>query len=252
MPARETTVPRLAWVAAAVAFLAMLALVSGIVTPPRSGPNCRQQCLSYPYADAGAYVPGDFIWMYPAFGLVLAFVMMIAGLHQRASRGSKTTTLFGLCLAGMAGTVLAADYFLQLVVVQASLVTGEAASMAPLSMYNSRGIFLALEDLGYLLMSVSFVFASAALSARRPLERTVRWLFLCSGALSVLAFVVCAGVYRADLQDHYEVIAIVINWLTLIVAGSLLTLVFGRDSPDQQLDRTPSSPDRTRQTLAMF
>jgi hypothetical protein len=102
-------------------------------------------------------------------------------------------------------------------------------------MYNSRGVFLALENLGYLLMSVSFMFASAALSARHPLERTVRWLFLCNGALSVLAFVVCAGVYRADLQDHYEVIGIVLNWLTLIVAGSLLTLVFGRDSYDRQL-----------------
>jgi hypothetical protein len=37
------------------------------------------------------------------------------------------------------------------------------------------------------------------------------------------------------LQDHYEVIGIVLNWLTLIVAGSLLTVVFGRDSHDQQL-----------------
>jgi hypothetical protein len=231
---RETPVPRIAWVAAAAALLAMLALLAGIATPPRSGPNCQEHCLSYPYAEAGAYVPGDFIWMYPAFGMVLAFVMMIAGLHQRASSASKTTTLFGVCFAGMAGTVLAVDYFLQLVVVQGSLVTGEPESVAPLSMYNSRGVFLALEDLGYLLMSITFMFASAALSAHNPLERTVRWLFLCSGALSVLAFVVCAGVYRADLQDHYEVIGIVLNWLTLIVAGALLTLVFARDSYHQQ------------------
>lgn len=61
------------------------------------------------------------------------------------------------------------------------------------------------------------------------MERTVRWLCLGNGALSLLAFVVCAGIYRADLQDHYDGIGIVLNWLTLIVAGSLLMMVFRRD-----------------------
>jgi hypothetical protein len=158
LPPWQSPVPQTPWVPAAAALLALLALVAGIATPPRAGPNCQEQCLSYPYADAVAYVPGDFIWMYPAFGMVLAFVMLIAALHQRSGSASKTTSLFGVCFAVMAGTVLAGDYFLQLVVIQASLVTGEAASVAPLSMYNSPGIFLALGDLGYLLMSGSFMF----------------------------------------------------------------------------------------------
>jgi hypothetical protein len=151
---RESSVPHLAWVAAAAALLAAFALLAGIVTPPRAGPNCQAQCLSYPNADAVAYVPGDFLWMYPAFGMGLLFVTLIAGLHQRASSATKATTMYAACFAAMAGTLLAADYFVQLVIVQANLVSGDAASVAPLSMYNSRGM-----------------------SARAPLERIVAGCF---------------------------------------------------------------------------
>ncbi|MDQ1295975.1 MAG: hypothetical protein QG608_3862, partial [Actinomycetota bacterium] len=38
--------------------------------PPRSGVNCTSgpgACLTYPYTDAAAYVPDDFLWMIPAF-----------------------------------------------------------------------------------------------------------------------------------------------------------------------------------------
>jgi hypothetical protein len=28
-----------------------------------SGPNCLSDCITYPYTDVAAFVPGDYLWM---------------------------------------------------------------------------------------------------------------------------------------------------------------------------------------------
>jgi hypothetical protein len=67
---------------------------------------------------------------------------------------------FGL----MAATTLTVDYFIQLRFVQSAVLKGELDGLAPLTQYNTHGVFIALEEAGYALIAVAFVFAGLALS----------------------------------------------------------------------------------------
>ncbi len=57
----------------------------------------------------------------------------------------------------MATAVLLIDYYIQVTVMQPSLVKGQLDGWAMLTMYNPHGVFIALEEIGYLLMSVVFL-----------------------------------------------------------------------------------------------
>jgi hypothetical protein len=87
-------------------------------------------------------------------------------------------------------------------------------------MYNPHGSFLALEDLGYLLMAVSFLFAGLAVARRARFGSAVRWILVISGI--VAAALLALGLwYGRQLDDRFEVVAIGIDWAVLIVVGVL-------------------------------
>jgi hypothetical protein len=67
----------------------------------------------------------------------------------------------------------------------ASLLRGELAGLSLLSQYNPHGVFIALEDIGYLMMSAALLFAAGVFTRRRRLERAVRRLFIIGGGLGV-------------------------------------------------------------------
>ena len=77
-------------------------------------------------------------------------------------------------------------------------------------------------------MGVAFLFAAAVLDRREGLQRATQLLFVTGGVLALGSLVVLALIYRSDLEYRYEVAAIVIDWVTLIVSGVLLSLVFRR------------------------
>jgi hypothetical protein len=102
------------------------------------------------------------------------------------SRGRLFAQL-GLALSIMAALTLVGDYFVQLAVIQPSLRAGEADGISLLTQYNPHGLFIALEELGYLLMSLSLVCMIPALSRSTRLERVIRWLFLIGFVVNLLA-----------------------------------------------------------------
>ncbi len=61
------------WSAILTAILAASAFAVGITTQPRFGPFCLSACIPYPYTDAAAFVPRDYLWMYP--GILLELVL---------------------------------------------------------------------------------------------------------------------------------------------------------------------------------
>ena len=98
-----------------------------------------------------------------------------------------------------------------------------------MTMNNPRGVFIALENVGYAVFGVAFVFLGGALAGGSSrLERAVRWVFIVGGALILAALVLSAAIYRADLYYWFELMSLSITWLVLIVSGSLLTVVFAR------------------------
>jgi uncharacterized membrane protein YidH (DUF202 family) len=79
----------------------------------------------------------------------------------------------------------AINYFIQLAVVQPSLLKGEIEGLSLFSQYNPHGVSIALEDIGYLMMGVAFLFIAAAFGRRERLERAIRLTFITSSILAV-------------------------------------------------------------------
>ncbi len=228
---RETALRLGVWVAVLTAASAAIALVLGALTPPRGGSFCRGSCISitYPYTDAASFVPRDYLWMYPAFLMATLFVVLVACVHRRAPAGRKVLGSVASAFAVIAATALTADYFIQLAVMQPSLLKGEAGGLSAFSAYNPQGVFVALEDLGYLMMGIAFAFVAGTLGRGERLERTTRLTLFTASALAVGSLVVLAALYRSDLGYRYEVVVIVVDWLALIASGVMLSVLFRRD-----------------------
>jgi hypothetical protein len=204
----------------------LLALVSGLTTPPRSGPFCRTACLGAPYTDAAAFVPRDYWWLYPQSLLVLLVLGLLVCIHQAAAATARVFSGIAVALGAVAAAALLVDYAVQLAVVQPSLLRGETAGLSLWSQYNPHGVFIALENLGYLLLGLALLALAAVFTGQSRLDRGLRWLFLAGGALTVAALPALAVGYRADLEYRYEVAAIGLTWVTLIAGGPLLTRWF--------------------------
>lgn len=216
------------WAAALTSLLAAVSLGVGVTTPPRSGPFAAPgTALAYPYAGAVRFVPRDFIWMYPGVLMMLAFLVLAACIQARARGERRLLGSVGLCLAAVSFAVIAADYFIQLQVVQPGLRSGEAAALALVSQYNPHGVFIALENLGFLVTALAFAFLAFALGSSR-LERVTRAVFLVACGLAVAAFIGLWSYFGLGLGCRFEVAAIAIDWLAFVVCGALLALVFRR------------------------
>lgn len=237
-PARRRTFALEFWVAILTALLAAIALAIAVQTLPVSGPFCQSGCVSYPYEDVVALVPHDYIWMYPATLLACIFLVLMACIHHFAAdhtNGSKNEnekkslySQIGLCFGVIATAVLCIDYYIHLATVQPSLLKGEMEGLALISQYNPHGIFIALEELGYLMMSLAFLFMGLVFVGQSKLERSIRWLLVGSALLALATYVGMSLLYGKELEYRFEVAIISINWLTLIVAGVLLSFFFRR------------------------
>lgn len=175
--------------------------------------------------------PGDYLWMYPAMVLMVLFVALLVAVHEYAPPARRTSSLLALCVGVIAAAVLLMTYYIQVTVMQPSLEKGQLDGWAMLTMYNPNGVFIALEELGYLLMSLAFLCLAAVFVGASRLERTIRWLFIASFAVSIGALVVVFAVRGVDRGDSFEIIVISIVWLTLIAGGILTALLFRRAVP---------------------
>lgn len=217
------------WAALGTGVTTLITAGTAIATPPLSGPMCKDNCFTYPYLDIGARFPRDYIWMFPALIATVLYVAFMLALQARAKPEWRLLGQLGVVLSVMAGLTILADYFLQLAVIQPSVLAGEADGVSLLTQYNPHGIFIGLEELGYLLMSASMACMAPTLSAATRRERTVRWLFIGGLVVSLAAlawFMVQYGHRRAYL---FEVTVITIVWLTLIPSSFAMAAVFRRD-----------------------
>ncbi|HUH61729.1 MAG TPA: hypothetical protein VLZ50_01980 [Terracidiphilus sp.] len=226
---QEHTAARLGfWAALILAFLTPATFAIAIATPPRSGPFCTGTCFGYPYMGAVQFVPRDFLWCYPAVFLLPAFVMVVACLRYWVAPGMRPLSLVALVFAAMAAGLISTDYFLQIEVVQPSLLKAEPVGLALLSQYNPHGIFIALEDLGYLILSVAFCFAGAALPRVTRSARMLRWILMLSFPLMLVSYAWMTWRFGTNLEMRFELAAVTIDWTVLTAAGILLALFFRR------------------------
>jgi len=216
-------------------YSAVLAVVITIVTLgfamiaiPISGANCPGDCVEYPYLDTVSQFPKDYLWMYLAIVLILVYVILMVAIHSYAVEQKKIFSLIALSFAIITAIILLGDYFVQFSVVPISLMSGETEGITLLTQYNPHGVFIALEELGYIMMSLSFLFIAPVFANRNRLETAIRWIFIASFALVIASLIIISINHGIDRLDRFEVLAISIDWLVLIINGVLLSILFRR------------------------
>jgi hypothetical protein len=214
------------WSAVLTAVIAAAHFAVGILTPARSGPFApTANIIPYPYTSVASFIPIDYIWLYPGFLLAPTFVVLMVCIHHYAADDKKIFSQIGLSFALIYAAVITTDYFIQWTVVVPSILSGETEGFSLFTQYNPHGIFIALEGLGYLMMSVALLFAAAVFAGGR-LERAIRWLFVASFVLAIGSYV-GLSLLRYDIVA-FEVTILTINWVVLIVSGALLSTLFKR------------------------
>lgn len=209
-----------------------VSLALALIAIPNSGAFCPADCIDYPYLDAAAQYPRDFIWMLPAMLAVLSFVGLVVSIHANARPRQAVFAQLALSFALISAAVLVSNYYLQFSVIPASLLSSETEGIALLTQYNPRGVFIALEELGYLLMSICFLFAGLSIGGKGRIQAAIRWIFYLGFVLGVVSLGVVSAIYGLQKLDRFEVLIISINWLVLIVNGGLLSVHFRAYAPE--------------------
>lgn len=220
------------WTALGTAVTTAITFVVAILTPPLSGQLCTAGCFQYPYLEIAGRFPRDYYWLFPAMPAVLFFVAFVISLTSGPGRESRPLGRFAVILAMMAGLTLLGNYFVQLAVIQPSVLAGESDGISLLSQYNPHGVFIALEELGYLLMSLSLVCVVPSLSkATRP-ARVVRRLFVGGFVANLMALGFMLHRHGHARGYLFEIAVITIDWLVLIPAAALMTASYRRQLVD--------------------
>jgi hypothetical protein len=210
-----------------LAVITLITFAVAMTAVPKSGPFCTADCIEYPYLDSLKFFPGDYWWMYLAIIQLAVWLIFMISLHFISLNDRKIFSFTGLSFALISSVVLMADYFVQFSVVPASLMKGETDGIALITQYNDHGIFIALEELGYIMMSISFLFMAFAFTRGNSLERTIGWIFIVPFILSVVSLIYVSIKFGADRSYRFEVAVITFNWLAML-AGSILAAVFFR------------------------
>ncbi len=208
------------------ALLTVFSFVIAYLTPPLSGPFCAGGCFTYPYSDIASRFPRDYYWMYPAMVLNVVYYILMVAIHYFAPADKKIFSHIGMSFAFLSMATFVIDYFLQVSVIQPSLVLGETDGIALLSQFNAHGVFIVLEEIAFIMMSLSMLFMAPVFVGQTKSEKAICWIFIGDfvlTAVSLALFTVFYGIFR---EYRFEVAAFSINWLALVVSGILLSVIF--------------------------
>ena len=195
---------------------------------PPAGPYCPGDCMSYPFEEILDYYPRDYYWMYIVVFQLFVYVIFTISIHYSAPLEVKIFSSIGTAFALISASVLLIDYFIQFAVIPISLMKGETEGIALITQYNGHGIFIVLEELGYIMMSLAFLFTAFVFSQKNGLERSIRWVMILPFLITALSFMYYSLKFGLDRDYRFEVATITVNWLVIIIAGILISIYFRR------------------------
>ena len=212
----------------ALTILTIITFGFAMTAIPPAGPYCASNCMEYPFRDLLNYYPRDYYWMYLAIFQLFAFLIFVITIHFVATPEKKIFSFTGVAFALISTTVLLVDYFTQFAVIPISMIKNETEGIALITQYNGHGVFIALEELGYITMSIALFFLAPFFSSANLFEKSIRWFLILPFFLIVLSFILFSFLYGIDRNYRFEVTAISINWSCIIVAGILISIFFKR------------------------
>lgn len=193
---------------------------------PISGANAPGGGIPYPYLDTLRQFPKDYLWMFTAILLILTYLVFMLSINSIAKDGSKIFAKISIAFAIIGAAILLTDYFIQIAVIPVSLTNNETEGIALITQYNPHGIFIALEELGYLMMTLSFLFIAPIFCGKDRLEFFIKWIFIVAFIFTLLSLIIISIQYGIDRKDRFEIIAVSISWLVLIINGVLVGILF--------------------------
>ena len=196
-----------------------------MIAVPPAGPYCPGDCMSYPFLDILSYYPRDYYWMYLAVFQLFAYLLFVVSIHFIASIEKKLFSFVSVAFSLISSIVLLIAYFVQFSVVPMSMMKGETDGIALITQYNGHGIFIAMEDLGYIAMSISFLFLAFIFSMKNRLEKSIRLILIMAFLFTVVSFIYYSIEFGIDRSYRFEVATITINWLVTITAGILISIL---------------------------
>lgn len=214
------------YVSLATTLLTIISFGIAISTPPLSGPFCIGNCFEYPFTDIATRFPRDYYWMYPAILLSISYLVMMITLLHFIPQHKKLFGTLGVSFAMMSTLILVTDYFIQVSVIQPSVLAGETDGISLLTQFNPHGIFIVLEEIGFTFMIISFFVLFPIFDSPTKLERTIKWTAIIGFVLAVLSFAVVSIIHGIHREYRFEVIIISISWLDLILISFLISRYF--------------------------
>lgn len=207
--------------------LVLITFILAITAVPKSGTFCQEStCVKYPYTDILTYFPNDYYWMIVAIFFLLTYIILMTCINQLVSNERKIFSQIGYTFAILSSFILLLDYFIQLSVIQPSLLNNETNGISILTQYNPHGLFISFEVFGYLLMGVSFLFYGFTFDSHKRLEQVIKWILIVSSILVFIFYIILNLIYGTNIEYIYEIVSITICWFTLIIIGVLLSQFF--------------------------
>jgi len=214
-------------------FTAVITIITfgiAICTPPLSGPFCKSGCFEYPYHEIISRFPRDYFWMFPAIILSFSYMLMMISVHKAVPPEKNVFSLAGVAFAVISTLILSVDYFVQVSFIQPSLLAGETEGIALLSQFNPHGLFIILEELGFITMNISLIFLAPALTSSTRIERSLRLTFIIGFILMSLSFTAVVLINGINREYRFEVMIISITWIELIIVSILFSKYFKKIS----------------------
>jgi hypothetical protein len=181
--------------------------------------------VAYPYLDTLKLFPKDYIWMFVSIPLLLSYIILMIVTSSLAKNDKRIFGQISVAFAIISAVILLSNYFIQFYVVPASLLNNNSDGIMLLTQYNPCSIFIALEELGYIMMALSFVFI-APIFGKDRLDRLIKLMFISAFLLSIVSFVIVSIQYGINRGYIFEIAVISITWLTLIINGILLSIFY--------------------------
>ncbi len=209
-----------------LSLITIVTFVVAMFAVPISGNFAPGAGLSYPYLNTLDQIPRDYLWMPLAIIMMVLYLIVFTEIHYSIEGSKKPISQLALNFANLSTGILVVNYFIQFSIVPVSLLNGQTDGITLLTQYNPYGLFIVLEELGYLVMSLSFLFVALSFTNKTNLEKMIKRVFLIAAILGLLSFVLISAIMGENKLDVFEVVIILINWFVLIFNGILLSKWF--------------------------
>lgn len=200
-----------------LSLITLITFVFAMVAVPISGANAPNGGILYPYLETIERYPRDYIWQYLAMFMICIYFINIIFLKTIVNREKQIFIQIASSFALIATTTLLINYYVQVNVVPISLMNQEYEGIALITQYNPHGLFIALEELGYIMMVISFGFLVPVF--RGEYTKTIAVIYLLAVIIAIVSFIFISIQYALDKLDRYEVIIISTTWLVLVING---------------------------------